>query len=100
MRESPAIPIVKMLVERGVRVTAYDPIACQSAQAVLPSAVRYADTLDEAVADVDAALLVTRWDEFHQLPALFSKRDSVPLLIDGRRMLARDAVAKYDGIGL
>ena len=100
MRESPAIPIITMLVERGVQVTAYDPIATKAAQAVLPPGVRYAASLEEAVADVGAALLVTRWDEFRQLPALFAKRADAPLLIDGRRMLAREAVAKYEGIGL
>ena len=100
VRESPAIPIVKLLVERGVRVIAYDPIASQAAKPMLPASVRYAASLEEAVADVEAALLVTRWDEFKQLPALFSKRLSAPLLIDGRRMLARDAVARYEGVGL
>ena len=100
MRESPAIPITKMLVERGVQVVAYDPIARKAAQAMLPASVRYAASLEEAVADVDAALLVTRWDEFMQLPALFAKRAAAPLLIDGRRVIARDAVAKYEGIGL
>ena len=100
MRESPAIPITQMLVERGAQVVAYDPIARQAARAVLPAGVRYAASLEEAVADVDAALLVTRWDEFKQLPALFAMRATAPLLIDGRRVIARDAVAKYEGIGL
>ena len=100
MRESPAIPIIRMLVERGVQVVAYDPIAREAAQAVLPAGVRYAASLQEAVADVDAALLITRWDEFKHLPALFNARTNAPLLIDGRRMLARDSVAKYEGVGL
>ena len=100
MRESPAIPIINQLLASGVLVRAYDPIARQAAQALLPAAVQYVDSLDEAVADVDAALLVTRWDEFRRLPALFGTRADAPLLIDGRRMLARDAVVKYDGVGL
>lgn len=100
VRESPAIPIVKMLVERGAQVTAYDPIAREAARPMLPAAVRYAASMEEAVSEVDAVLLVTRWEEFRQLPALLGKRRAAPLLIDGRRMLARDAVAKYEGIGL
>ena len=33
MRESPAIPIVRQLLERGATVTAYDPIATRNARA-------------------------------------------------------------------
>ena len=36
MRESPAIPIVRQLLERGAQVTAYDPIATEAARKVLP----------------------------------------------------------------
>jgi UDPglucose 6-dehydrogenase/GDP-mannose 6-dehydrogenase len=99
MRESPAIPIARMLVERGARLIAYDPIARNAARAVLPAGVRYADTLDQAVTDVDAALLITRWADFGRLPQLLAKRADAPLLIDGRRMIDPRAVPKYDGIG-
>lgn len=99
MRESPAIPIARILVERGARVVAYDPIARDAARAVLPAGIRYAETLDQALADVDAALLVTRWGEFNRLPELLAKRADAPLLIDGRRMIDPDSVPKYEGIG-
>ena len=100
MRESPAIQISKLLVERGARVTAYDPIAQDAARGVLPREVSYAPSLETAVTDVDAVLLVTRWVQFQQLPALLARQAVPPLLIDGRRMLARDAYVRYEGIGL
>jgi UDPglucose 6-dehydrogenase/GDP-mannose 6-dehydrogenase len=100
MRDSPAIPIARILVERGTQVIAYDPIAGNAARAVLPVGVRYADTLERALAGVDAALLITRWAEFSRLPELLAKRTDAPLLIDGRRMIQPRAVPKYDGIGL
>jgi UDPglucose 6-dehydrogenase/GDP-mannose 6-dehydrogenase len=100
MRESPAIPIARILVERGTQVIAYDPVAGSAARAVLPAAVRYAETLEQALAEADAALLITRWAEFGRLPELLSKRAEAPLLIDGRRMIEPRAVPKYDGIGI
>ena len=100
VRESPAISIIKMLVERGVQVTAYDPIAQDAARVVLPRDVVYAPSLEAAVVDADAALLVTRWAQFQRLPELLSQQAAPPLLIDGRRMLARDAYVRYEGIGL
>ncbi len=99
LRESPAIPIVRLLVERGMRVTAYDPIAMAAARVVLPEGVSFATSLEAALEGVDAALLVTRWGEFARLPALLAAMPQPPLLIDGRRMLEPAAVARYDGIG-
>ena len=49
---------------------------------------------------VDAIVLVTRWDEFKSLPDIINGMDAAPLLIDGRRMIDKDAVPRYEGIGL
>jgi UDPglucose 6-dehydrogenase/GDP-mannose 6-dehydrogenase len=100
MRESPAIPIVRMLVERGARVSAYDPIAGDAARPLLPDTVQIKRSLEEAVDGVEAVMLVTRWDEFRRLPEVLQRQAEPPLLVDGRRMLAREAYARYDGIGL
>ena len=100
MRESPAIPIARILVERGTQVIAYDPIAGNAARAVLPAGVRYAESLEQALAEADAALLITRWAEFGRLPELLARRADALLLIDGRRMIERQAVSRYDGIGV
>jgi UDPglucose 6-dehydrogenase/GDP-mannose 6-dehydrogenase len=99
MRESPAIPIARALVEQGARVLAYDPIAMPAAQAVLPPAVHYAPSLEEALHEADAVLLVTRWDEFQRLPQLLAGRASPPWVVDGRRVLEPASLARYDGIG-
>ena len=45
-------------------------------------------------------VLVTRWPEFAGVPALAARQADPPLVVDGRRMLERDAVARYAGIGL
>ena len=100
MRESPAIPIARILVELGTQVIAYDPVAGNAARAVLPAGVRYAESLEQALAEADAALLITRWAEFGRLPELLARRADALLLIDGRRMIERQAVSRYDGIGV
>ena len=99
MRESPAIPIVRMLVEQGARVTAYDPIANSAARPLLPDTVVFAASLVAAVDNAQAIMLITRWEEFQQLPALLKGRAVAPLVVDGRRVLAPDDFANYDGIG-
>jgi len=101
MRESPAIPVVRELVERGARVRAFDPIAEHEARKLFGGdAIEYAETLGAAVADADAVLLMTRWPEFARLPEMFAGMARQPLLVDGRRMLDKAAFQHYEGIGL
>jgi UDPglucose 6-dehydrogenase/GDP-mannose 6-dehydrogenase len=101
MRESPSIPIVKALAEAGAVITAYDPIAAEEAQKLFEDIpMAYADTVVEAVKGADAVVLVTRWEEFEDLPVIINGMDVAPLLIDGRRMIDKDAVPRYEGIGL
>ncbi|QOJ32525.1 MAG: UDP-glucose/GDP-mannose dehydrogenase family protein [Gammaproteobacteria bacterium] len=101
MRESPAIPVARGLVAEGARVKAYDPAAMDEARRILAGLpIEYAASLAAVVRDVDAIILVTRWDEFLGLPALLQKLPSQPVVVDGRRMLPKHAVARYEGIGL
>ncbi len=101
MRESPAIPIIKRLLDEGVILKAYDPVAMEEARKLfsersLTLCVRLEDSLD----DVDAIVLVTNWAQFGALPQLLKSRGTQPLVVDGRRLLDKRSVARYEGIGL
>jgi UDPglucose 6-dehydrogenase/GDP-mannose 6-dehydrogenase len=101
MRESPSIPIVEALHKAGASITAYDPIAADEAKQLFAEIpMQYAQTVKDAVKGVDAILLVTRWDEFAALPDIINGMDVAPLLVDGRRMIDKNAVPRYEGIGL
>jgi UDPglucose 6-dehydrogenase/GDP-mannose 6-dehydrogenase len=99
MRDSPSIPIVSRLIARGAIVTAYDPIASETARSVLPPATRFASSLEEALAGCQAVLLVTRWEQFKQVSGLLAGREPAPLFVDGRRFIERQSVLRYAGIG-
>ena len=99
MRESPAIPIASLLLEKGARVTGYDPVARESARAAMPPGVKLVADLRAALEGADAALLVTRWPEFSNLPELLRRHPAPPIIIDGRRMIDPESVPRYDGIG-
>ncbi len=101
VRESPAFPIIDRLLQEGARVTAYDPVATEPARKALDGkAVRYADSLAQALHGADVVVLVTRWREFAAVPELLRNSGSKALLYDGRRMLDKGSYARYDGIGL
>lgn len=96
-RESPAIPIVHGLRERGAIVSLYDPVADGSR---IFDDVRICDSLVSAVAEAEAVLVVTRWAEFEHLPAVLAATGHNPVVVDGRRMLDKSAFDRYEGIGL
>jgi UDPglucose 6-dehydrogenase/GDP-mannose 6-dehydrogenase len=101
MRESPAIPIVNQLLEEGAVVKVYDPVANGEAARIFGvEKVHFCGSLEEAVRDIDAAILVTRWEEFRRVPDLFRGMEKPPLFIDGRRMLEKGSFPNYEGIGL
>jgi UDPglucose 6-dehydrogenase len=101
VRESPAFPIMRMLLDAGAQVRAYDPAAVETAKRVLDDPrIAYCSGLGEAVAGADAVMLVTRWKEFLELPELLRATDPPPILIDGRRLIDKSSVSRYEGIGL
>ena len=101
IRESPAIPVVKALLAQGADVKAYDPVANHEARKVFgDSDIVFCDDLAQAVEGVQAVVLLTRWKEFGAIPEFLAGLDPQPLVVDGRRMLDKRSVARYEGIGL
>src|SRR5271155_2345332 len=84
VRFAPSIPLVKLLLNEGAAVSAYDPRAIEKAKAVLPD-INYCSNPYEAAEGADAIVIVTEWDEFRVLDweRLRSAVDH-PLIIDGR----------------
>ena len=100
IRESPAIPITRQLLGEGARVKAYDPIARHEAELIFGDAVDFSDDLKESLMDVSAVMIITSWKQFEQIPEMLRGMQNPPLVVDGRRMLDKNSVAKYSGIGL
>ncbi len=63
------------------------------------------ETALDALDGADAAVLVTEWPEFRELQwaGEVKERMNVPLVVDGRNFLDREALAEagfvYEGIG-
>jgi UDPglucose 6-dehydrogenase/GDP-mannose 6-dehydrogenase len=96
LRESPAFPVIRRLRAAGARITAFDPVARPQNHPDLEG-VRLADSLEASVHGAQAVVLVTRWAEFNRLPQLLA--GSKVLVVDGRRVLDRNAFGAYEGIG-
>ncbi|MBC2709786.1 MAG: UDP-glucose/GDP-mannose dehydrogenase family protein [Desulfosarcina sp.] len=101
MRESPAIPVIQTLLNRGAQLCAFDPVAKDEAMKLFgEDTIQYAKTLGDALAQPQAVVLLTRWDAFKDLARLIQPMKPQPLVIDGRRMLDKNAFDRYEGIGM
>jgi len=103
LREAASIVLAARLQGEGATVTAYDPMVAAGTHSQFPG-VTLCASAEDALRDVDAAILVTEWPEFERLdwPA-FRELMSRPLLIDGRNALDGAALTaagfEYEGVG-
>ncbi|MCP4424275.1 MAG: UDP-glucose/GDP-mannose dehydrogenase family protein, partial [Chloroflexi bacterium] len=101
MRESPAIPVIESLLAQKARIKAYDTVANHEAQKLFGNGqIVYPDKLEQALDGAEAVVLLTQWEEFNAVPQLVNGLDPQPVIIDGRRMLDKGSVARYEGIGM
>lgn len=97
MREAASIVIAKELVQKGVKVAAYDPIAIPNAKKLLPESVEFTNTYKDAIQEADAAVIVTEWDEFKEMDLTeLHQYMKEPLLFDGRNCFTLDQAKKAD----
>jgi UDPglucose 6-dehydrogenase len=64
VEESPGIHLVQQLLQRGFRVTAYDPLAMANARALLGGAIRYAGSVSDCLAGASSCVITTPAAEF------------------------------------
>ncbi len=103
LRESPAVAVVEMLVERGAAVRAHDPAALENAAMRLPQVALARDPY-AAARGASAVLVCTPWPEYANVDfARVAEVMTGDLVLDGRNMLdptrVETANLRYEGIG-
>ncbi|MEP0766042.1 MAG: UDP-glucose/GDP-mannose dehydrogenase family protein [Fimbriimonadia bacterium] len=103
LRDAKSIELVRMLLDEGATVRAYDPVAMDGFRNLFPD-LTYCHNPYEAAEGADAVLIVTEWNEFKQLN--LERLRSVtrqPYLFDGRNIYDPNRAAKtgfrYFGVG-
>jgi UDPglucose 6-dehydrogenase len=107
IRESPALRIIKALLEEGARLRVHDPRAMEaSRREILPQAGRleYCFSAYEAAREANALLILTPWEEYRELDFVrLRELMEVPVIVDGRNLLDPDVVRasgfEYTGMG-
>ena len=87
MREAPALILIDRLCAAGASVRVYDPVAMPECRRRIGNRVEYAANIYEAVAGVDALLIVTEWKEF-RMPdwSAVLRAMKSPVIFDGRNI--------------
>jgi len=104
IRESPAITVVRGLLEHGVKVRTFDPASMANARQLLPEGVTYCDDAYDAARGAEALVLATEWNEFRLLD-LNRLRELLarPLVVDLRNLYdparMRERGFTYIGVG-
>ena len=106
LRDAPALDIARQLIARGARVRAHDPVALDRAKREHPNlGLRYCPRIEDLFEDADAAVLVTEWPQYRELPwNALAKRMRHAYILDGRNYLdakqLTNAGFRYEGIGV
>jgi UDPglucose 6-dehydrogenase len=104
VREAPALTIIKALLELGVAVTAFDPVAMEETKKKIGASIKYAKGNYEALKGASGLIVVTEWNEFRR-PDFDRVKEMLkePVVFDGRNIynpaLMREKGFTYYGIG-
>lgn len=105
MRESPAITIINMLLDKGAKIKAYDPKAMETAKIIFGDKIVYSSNSYEVLENADALILVTEWNEFKR-PSFYKIKSKLkePIIFDGRNQYDKkrmtDRGIKYISLGV
>jgi UDPglucose 6-dehydrogenase len=103
MRDSPTIPIINGLQERGAKARAYDPQAMENARSMFKD-VEYCDDAYATAEGADALVLATEWNEFRALNfERIRKALRTPVIVDLRNVYDPHRMAalgfRYTSVG-
>lgn len=104
VREASSLDNIKILLEKGAKITAYDSIAEENVKRILGDKISYASEMYAALEDADCLLIATEWSEFKNPNfQLMAKKMKNKAIFDGRNMFPLEQVEEsgfyYKSIG-
>lgn len=110
LREAPSLDNVKLLLENGAQIVAYDPVAEQNFRRFYPEgengrgSITYVNSPEEALQGANICFVFTEWEEIRNIsPDVFQKQMRIPLVYDGRNVYdvakMKEAGIEYYSIG-
>jgi len=98
IREAPSRVLIEALWQAGARVKAYDPAAGENFVATYGKRADFelSNSALDAVAEADALVIVTEWDEFRKIDLNSVKASLLtPVIFDGRNLYDPRVLAQW-----
>lgn len=93
IREASSLDNIRLLLEKGAQITAYDTIAEDNVRGILGNSIEYAKDMYSALEGADALLIATEWPEFKNPNfELMAEKMNHKAIFDGRNMFALEQV--------
>lgn len=93
LREAPSVDNIKLLLEQGADIYAYDPVGIPRAKLQFPEgkldrgSITYVNSIEEALKDAAICFVFTEWQEIKTLTAGdYKAQMRIPLVYDGRNL--------------
>lgn len=110
LREAPSSDNIKLLLEQGASIYAFDPAGVPRAKQQFPEgaigrgSMTYVDTPEEALKDANICFIFTEWGEIKAItPEVYKNLMKIPLVYDGRNLYSlesmKNAGVEYYSIG-
>jgi len=93
IRDSRSVLVIRELLEKGARISAYDPMAIPNMKKIFAE-IDYSENAAGALRGADGCLVMTEWPEFSYLDKEFDQM-AHKVIIEGRRILS---CKNHDGI--
>lgn len=103
LREAPSIDNIRLLLERGAKIHAYDPVGSENMKKLFPDIV-YEDTPTKALLGSNLCFIFTEWKEIRMIePIKYKELMQTPLVYDGRNIYdvsaMKEAGVEYYSVG-
>jgi UDPglucose 6-dehydrogenase len=110
LREAPSLDNIKLLLEQGADIFAYDPVGIPNMKRLFPEgkigkgSVTYVDNPDAALKSANVCFIFTEWPEIIKVsPDIYRKLMRTPIVYDGRNLYSiesmKSAKVEYHSIG-
>ncbi len=93
LREAPSIDNLKLLLDAGADIYAYDPKGVERSKQLFPEgkigqgSMNYVDSLEQALDKANICFVFTEWPEIKEIaPEKFKTKMHTPLVYDGRNL--------------
>ena len=87
LREAPSLDNIKLLLEKGANIYAYDPVGEDNYKKIYPTEINYVSSPEEVLKDANVCFIFTEWNEIKNVkPEEYKKLMKTPLVYDGRNI--------------